>query len=422
MSRIVLLTFGTYGDVAPYVGLGVRLQEAGHEVAIASQQPYQGLIQEHGLEYRYLPKDTEQATRESPQAQAFIDGERMTPSREMTRQMVADMDGVGPAMVEASAGADLLLASGPVGALFGYHIAQGMRIPSAALYLQPLAATRELAPPALTTRSFGGVGNRLVWRIAAKFEGIYLDQINQVRTSVGLTAARVRDFQRERDASWPMVFGFSEHVVPRPRDWAARHHITGYWWPTTPRDFTPPAELADFLAAGPPPVFVGFGSTATGKGAELGRMLVETAERGAARLVVQPGWAHLGDLDSDRIITVGSLPHEWLFPRMAAVVHHAGAGTTAATLRAGVPSVPVPGIMDQPYWARRLVDLGVAPALRRRPDLDAGWLVDAIHAAVTDPRYAERARGLSAALAAEDGAGAAVELSKKLLAWMELPC
>lgn len=414
MSRIVFLTFGTYGDVAPYVGLGAALRAAGHDVAVASQKPYESMVTEAGLDYRFLPKDTERAIRESPTAQAMVDGERMRPARGMTRELVEQMDGVGPAMVTASRGADLLLACGPVGGMFGYHIAAGMEIPSAGLQLQPFARTGDFPPPVLTLRSFGRLGNRAMWTLAAKGERIYLRQINQVRAEVGLRPANVGEFQRVRDSEWPVLFGFSERVVPRPDDWRPGLQITGYWSPPNPSNFTPAPELAEFLAAGAPPVFVGFGSTATSKGAELSRIVADAAIRADVRIVMQSGWSRLESSD-ERILTVGAVPYEWLFPRMSAVIHHAGAGTTAATLRAGVPSIPVPGIMDQPYWSARLVDLGAAPAWRRRRDLDVDWLAGAIRAVVDDRRYRDRARELSASLSAEDGIAAATAILQRAL-------
>lgn len=414
MSRIVFLTFGTYGDVAPYVGLGAALAAAGHDVAVAAQQPYEKLITDAGLGYRFLPKDTEQATRDSAAAQAMIDGERMRPSRDMTRELVDQMDGVGPAMVAASRDADLLLACGPVGSMFGYHIAAGMGIPSVSLQLQPLVKTGDFAPPVLTLRSFGRLGNRAIWRLAGVGEKIYLRQINQVRTELGLKAARLGEFQGVRDAQWPVLFGFSERVAPRPTDWRDGLRVTGYWWPPSRPDFVPPPALADFLAAGPPPVFAGFGSTATGKGAELSRIVVDAATRADVRVVLQSGWSQLQSTD-DRVFNIGAVPYEWLFPKLGAVIHHAGAGTTAAALRAGIPSIPVPGIMDQPYWSARLVDLGVAPGWRRRRDLDAHWLGDAIRAAVGESRFRERSQELSAALRAEDGIATAMALLEREL-------
>lgn len=415
MSRIVVITFGTYGDVAPYVGLSAALLAAGHEVAVASQAPHQALIERAGLEYRFLPKDTEEATRESEFAQELLDGARMRPSRAAVKQMADQLRGVGPAMAAASEGADLLLCCGPVSTLFGYHIAEAMGIPSAALHLQPLARTGLFAPPVLTLRSFGRLGNRAMWRLGAMGERVYLKQVNELRVELGLPVLpSLGEFQRRRDAHWPMLFGFSEHVVPRPADWRGGLEITGYWWPPYAPDYTPPAELAAFLAAGPPPVFVGFGSTATNKGAALSRIVTEAATRAKARVVLQSGWSGLAS-DDENVLTIGSVPHEWLFPKMAAVVHHAGAGTTAAGLRAGVPAVPVPGIMDQPYWSSRLIELGVAARSRPRRDLDAAWLAEAIHDTTTAPAYRGRAQHLSAALAAENGCGAAVTAIQRLL-------
>lgn len=131
-------------------------------------------------------------------------------------------------------------------------------------------------------------------------------------------------------------------------------------------------------------------------------------------MVLQSGWAGLTHSD-DHVLTIGAAPYDWLFPRMSAVVHHAGAGTTAAGLRAGVPAIPVPGIMDQPYWSTRLVALGVAAGYRPRRDLDAGWLAKAMSTTVRDPRYRQRAREMAAALAAEDGCATAVRSIRKLL-------
>ncbi|MFD0652644.1 glycosyltransferase [Streptomyces malaysiensis] len=149
-------------------------------------------------------------------------------------------------------------------------------------------------------------------------------------------------------------------MVPRPADWPSQVEVVGYWWPARPRDWQPPAELTDFLQAGPPPVFIGFGSMAPGQGERLGELVTAAVARAGVRAVVQAGWAGL-TASGDDILTVGDLPHDWLFPRTAAVVHHAGAGTTAAGLRAGVPAVAVPAMADQPFWAARLHRLGVAP-------------------------------------------------------------
>jgi UDP:flavonoid glycosyltransferase YjiC (YdhE family) len=149
-------------------------------------------------------------------------------------------------------------------------------------------------------------------------------------------------------------------------------------------------------------VFIGFGSMVGGR-ADLPELVAQAVERAGVRAVVQQGWAGLAPDDGD-IFLVGNIPHEYLFPRMAAVVHHAGAGTTAAGLRAGVPAVPVPFLLDQPFWAARLHELGVAPAPLAHRELTADSLAGAIRTCLDDPEYRDRATDLAVRIRAEDGA------------------
>jgi UDP:flavonoid glycosyltransferase YjiC (YdhE family) len=163
-------------------------------------------------------------------------------------------------------------------------------------------------------------------------------------------------------------------------------------------------DLLDFLAAGSPLVFVGFGSMAPGHGQRLGPLITAALRRAGVRGVVQAGWAGLSATGAD-VLPVGEVPHEWLFPRMAAVVHHAGAGTTAAGLRAGVPTVAVPVLADQPFWAWRLHRLGVAPRPIPFQQLTVEQLAKAINTAISDPGYRHRATALARRINTDDGAG-----------------
>ena len=188
MSRIVIQAFGTRGDVAPLTGLGVQLREdLGVDVAIAAQHPYEEMITGAGLEFRPLPKDTEQATRDSDYGQALVDGSRMHPSKAVLAAMRDDLAGMGEAMADASRDADLLLLEGPVGSLLGYHVAEALDIPSMGVFLQPASPTAEFAPPPLTARSFGRLGNRLAWRTASGIgEKVYTPLIEDLRHTLGL--------------------------------------------------------------------------------------------------------------------------------------------------------------------------------------------------------------------------------------------
>jgi UDP:flavonoid glycosyltransferase YjiC (YdhE family) len=193
--------------------------------------------------------------------------------------------------------------------------------------------------------------------------------------------------------------------------------VTGYWWPARPTEWEPPADLLDFLDAGPAPVFVGFGSMtgspATSATDRLTEVVAAAVARAGVRAVVQQGWAGLAPLGDD-ILLVGEMPHDWLFPRVAAVVHHAGAGTTGAGLRAGVPAVAVPVLLDQPFWAARLHGLGVAPPPLPQHDLTADALADAIRSCLDEPGYRRRAAELGSRVRAEDGTAAVLRVVDQL--------
>ncbi len=198
-----------------------------------------------------------------------------------------------------------------------------------------------------------------------------------------------------------MCHGFSPLVVVRPRDWRPGLDVTGYWWPYD-ADVQLPPRLRDFLGAGPAPVFAGLGSATVPDPERLGAEIVRALRAAGLRGVVQRGWAGL-TATGDDMLTIDEVPHSALFPRMAAVVHHAGAGTTAAGLRAGAPAVPVPVQFDEGFSAARLVGLGVAPAAPPLRRLTADALSSALVRATRDTGCRERAEALGARIRADDG-------------------
>ena len=205
-------------------------------------------------------------------------------------------------------------------------------------------------------------------------------------------------------------------MAPCPPDWRPGLEITGYWWPGNSSDWTPPVELTSFLSAGPAPVFVGFGSTITtpARAEKLSDIIRHAAQQAGVRVIVQAGWTSL-DVNDDSVMTIGDTPHDWLFPRVAAVAHHCGAGTTAAGLRAGVPTIALPAYGDGPFWAARLTALVVAAATINQRHLTADRLAAAMSTAVNTPQLRDNARRLSAHIAAEDGAAQVVSAVESLL-------
>jgi sterol 3beta-glucosyltransferase len=214
----------------------------------------------------------------------------------------------------------------------------------------------------------------------------------------------------------PVFHGFSPAIVPRPADWPDRYQVTGCWWPSRPAAWSPPTELEEFLASGPPPVYFGFGSLTPAEPTDFIELAAEAGRLAGVRQVIQ---APQTDPAANRrppgdSIVIGDVPHDWLFPRMAAVVHHAGGGTLAAGLRAGVPAVTVPVTADQPFWAARLAALGAGPPPIPHKQLSVPALAAAIRDAVTRTSYRTQAGAMARRLASEDGAAPVIEFLDSL--------
>ncbi|TDD85581.1 glycosyltransferase, partial [Actinomadura darangshiensis] len=393
----------------PYTGLGARLREAGHEVAIAAHEPLGGLVGERGLEFRALPMDLRDELTSAKGGRAL--GTSPLATARFARMYAAHWSDMADATLEAAKGADLLLLSA-MGWL-GIHVAEGLGIPSMGVYLQPLDPTRAFPPAMIGTRSLGGPGNRAAakaLRVAGQFP--FRKVVKDLRERLDLPPIGPAALFRRLDRThWPVQYGFSPTVVPRPADWPRNRDVAGYWWPEPVAGWRPPGDLVEFVESGPPPVFVGFGSMNVGDGTRLGERVADGLRRAGVRGVVQAGWGDLAAGAGEDILPVGDVPHEWLFPRMAAVVHHGGAGTTAAGLRAGVPTITVPVAADQPFWASRVTALGAGPKpipLRR---LSADILAAAIGETAA---HRERAREIAGRIAGEDGAAPVLEAIARL--------
>ncbi|MET7733541.1 glycosyltransferase [Streptomyces sp. NPDC005402] len=407
------MTAGSRGDVAPFTGLGHGLAWAGHEVTLVTHGRFEPLAARAGIGFHALPVDP-RAELESSRGRAL---HRSTTGVGKLARVVAMARALAVEMtddlVAAARVSDALLLSGSVAPL-GHAVAEGLGLPSLGLNLQPLAATREFAPPLLGTGSWGRLGNRVAGLgLNLAVEQVFAAALPPVRARLGLPptgpAAALRTRERQ---GWPILHGFSPRVIARPRDWRSGLDVAGYWWPYD-GDAPLPDELRDFLDAGPPPVFVGLGSATVPDPARISAEIVRALRRAGLRGVIQRGWADL-TASGDDMLTVGEVPHSALFPRMAAVVHHAGAGTTAAGLRAGVPAVPVPIQFDESFWAARLVALGVAPRAVPLRRLTADALQAALLRVTRDAEYRERARALGAHIREEDGVTPVLEAVDRL--------
>ncbi|MFZ6028546.1 MAG: glycosyltransferase [Chloroflexota bacterium] len=239
---------------------------------------------------------------------------------------------------------------------------------------------------------------------------LYRRPINDWRRNVlGLPPAKRETHLNGRPVT--TLYAYSPSVIPRPADWDDTVVVTGYWFLDAPVGWQPDPALVQFIQNGPPPVYVGFGSMFMGGGVHKTAMVTTALKLAGQRGVLATGWGGLTKgTNADDIFVVDSVPHDWLFPQMTAIVHHGGAGTTAAALRAGKPGVICPFVGDQFFWGRRVAALGAGPAPIPQRKLTAERLAEAIQKAVTDPLIQSRSAALGEKIRAEDGVGQAVRM------------
>ncbi len=416
--RVLIAAAGVRGDVAPLTGLATAIRAAGHSVTITCNDDHESLVVGCGLEFRPLPgahgvfADPRWLQASGGPAWALT----------MIRLLAEHLRTVNRALLAvAQREAPDVLALAGITAACGDHVAEGLGLPGFELQFQPVHPTGDFPPSVVAGRSFGRLGNRAAG--TATITGVALvsaGPVREIRRELGLPRRGIRDMlSGPPDARrWPVFYGFSPAVVPRPADWPDRYQVCGYWWPERPTAWSPPTELEEFLASGAPPVFFGFGDMTPKNAGDFIELAAAAGRRAGVRQVIQagqPGPDHVADRPprGDSIV-VGDVPHDWLFPRMAAVVHHAGGGTAAAGLRAGVPAVTVPVVADQLFWAARLAALGVAPRPISHKQLSTAALAAAISDAVTRPSYRTQAEALRRRLADENGAAPVIAFLARL--------
>jgi UDP:flavonoid glycosyltransferase YjiC (YdhE family) len=402
--RIQIITAGTTGSVAPYTGLGHRLLAEGHEVELVVHAKFVASAGCCGLRVRSMAADPFEAlmgVHNGLHGGGRSPGALLRFTRAAGEAAVALADAI---LSAADPKADLILLSS-IAAPIGRVVARYHGVESMGVFLQPDTPTAAFSPCLMALRAPSRLNRQRGRAVNAGLDimsaGVYRHLGRRLGLS-GLGGMRMRQ-ERERE-QWPIWHGFSPSVVARPKDWRPGLEVAGYWWPHECPAWEPPARLRDFLSSGPPPVFVGFGSMKPGDPNRLAGLTKRALRLAGLRGVVQSGWAGL-TADGDDVITIGSVPHHWLMPQTVAVVHHAGAGTTAAGLRAGVPAIPVPVFTDQPWWAAHLVRMGTAPAALPFRELTAERLAVALRRAAGDSTFARRSAALARRLAQEDGAG-----------------
>ncbi|MFP5378440.1 MAG: glycosyltransferase [Vicinamibacteria bacterium] len=411
--RCTIVAIGPRGDIQPMIALGRGLARAGVTVRCATHADFAASAAAHGLE---VVEVQGRADRFFGGAAGVAVRERLADARAFRRffddylslfyQRLLDE------VTEACRDADLVVCW--PWTRFATTLAEALGVPVviACPYPPMHLPTAAFANPFQRETPPGTpspASNRRSWRLALPALQAGDAVLARRRRALGLSPISWRaDLRRLRGL--PHLLGYSAAVLPRPADWPPDVHVTGFWFLDDADRYGPPAALAGFLDAGPAPVAIGFSSQSARDAAANTRVVREAVARAGVRAVVLQGFGGVGaGDDDDQMVTLPSAPHDWLYPRVAAVVHHGGSGSTGAALRAGVPSMAVPFGYDQPLWGARLHALGVGPAPIPADELSVDRLAAALTALTTDQTMRARARQMAGVIRAEDGVTRAVD-------------
>ncbi len=396
--RIAIVCNDTRGGIQPYVALGLGLRRAGHDVRAMAPADLATMFSDAGIAVAPLSGSIEEVVRASG---GVAERGTIAAIRLSAREMPARILTWTKEALAACEGVDVVT-GGVGGVVVGLSVAEKIGKPFVETHLQPVGAPTDRYPGVLfagVPRWLGGWGRRMSHHLseAAIWMPFKPLMASARRKVLGLTGrARAADGQ-------PVLYGFSRHVVPVPSHGDRPRIMTGYWSLPAAETWRPPPALEAFLARGGPVVSIGFGSMTNQKPEAVTSLVLEAVKSAGVRAVLLAGWGGLKSIEDDAVFCAEALPHDWLFPRVRAVVHHGGAGTTGAALRAGVPAIVVPFAMDQPFWGSRVEALGVGPTPIPRKRLTAARLADALRKTVSDEGMRERAAELGERLRAEDG-------------------
>jgi len=416
--RIAIIAPGSRGDVQPYIALGKGLRDAGHEVRLLTHENFASFVKAHQLEFWPLRGNVQEVAESLEMRELLEKGNFLAIAAfQANAAKQAALEWAEDSMA-ACTGMEVLLAG--IGGLFiGISLAEKLNIPLIQAHSIPFTPTKSfpgaLFPQtALKLASVNYLSHQITRQVM--WQGFRVADKVVRQAALGLPSAPFLGPYRSRALeSMPVLYGFSPSVIPPPTDWDTDKKITGYWFLDEEDAWQPSPDLVDFLNSGSAPIYIGFGSMSNRNPEETAELVINAVRLSKQRAILLSGW---GGLHShalpDSVFLLSAVPHAWLFPRVAAVVHHGGAGTTAAGLRAGVPTIIIPFFGDQPFWGARVIELGVGPKPIPRKRLTSENLAQALHETVTNEAMRQRASNLGSRIRAEDGIASAVEIIQRI--------
>jgi sterol 3beta-glucosyltransferase len=406
--RFTVLNWGTRGDIQPFVALGVELQSRGHRVVVTARRPYRDLVERHGIECFEMEEDgTEDLMRRLAAVKNLP--EMLNTSTSYSRRVSGSQF---RGFWEATAGADAVL-SKAITTVPALHVAEARGLPAFLTHFDPgFLPTGEYSFWDGRIGDRGAGRNRFLAGFLLLSFGLFLtDKINAWRLGkrLPLDPLMTRNWS-VRLARFPAFAAWSPHFLPRPADWPAGVVQTGWW--SLRDDARVDRRLRDFVKSGPPPVYIGFGSWGVHEKTAVTDVLLEALRRTGNRAVLLRNTVD-ERLFPPEILVADELPHDWLLPRMKAAVHHGGAGTTGAVIRAGIPSIIVPSFPMQAAWGLLVAEKKIGRTLTKQ-DLDADRLAAALRE-VDCEEVRERAAAVGTLARADGGVRQAADEIERLL-------
>ncbi|MEM9715335.1 MAG: glycosyltransferase [Pseudomonadota bacterium] len=417
MAHILILTLGSRGDVQPYTALAGALTQRGHKVTLSTGLGFDDLIP-NDVEYKPLSIDME-ALLQDPEMQAALHGIRtkiraFRSTRDMMLKQLDEMWEISQQLEQ-----DVIIYHPK--AFIAPYFAQALGVIAIPSFLQPaFRPTREFLNPLLSVREVGPLTNRML--------GAAMIRLMRFGYNTLLKGwfARHPEFPHPepldvlagyhpRRRPVPRLNAHSSCLVPKPADWGLEEHVTGDWYDAETTDWLPPEDLNAFLNAGPPPTYIGFGSMPASDSDRMTGLFLDALNKTGQRAILSAGWGGLESRpNTDAIYHLTSAPHDWLFPRCRAVVHHGGAGTTHAGLRHGRATLICPHFGDQTFWGRRVAALGAGQNPIPVRSLNVSNLVEALTGLEND-RCEKAAADIARCMSSERGTVTAAGLIEQTL-------
>ncbi len=398
--RLTMICIGSTGDVHPYMMLGRELTRRGHDVGICAFEDFRGSIEAEGLRFMPLTGDVKMlmANIMKPGASGIGYLKQVRDSlRNILEPFLRDLEA-------ACADCEAIISTYLGNVILS--MAEMRRVPFVQTHYFPMDPNN-ITPISSAPGQGAGIGwylmsYQLAYLLISTLERYYLAEWRD-RHGMPPRKLSTKPDHLINGHLVPVLYAISPLLMQRPRSWGENIHMTGFWLDDREMTFQPSPELLAFLAAGEKPVYIGFGSMTSGDMGETLGIVVQAIRKSGVRAIISRGWGGGEIPKSKNIFVVDYVPHSWLFQQVAAVVHHGGAGTTAAGILAGRPTLVIPFGGDQPFWAMRVRMLGLGPKPIRREKLTVAKLTKALQNLVSVKAYRVAARELGERLHREEG-------------------